>query len=140
MMRKGRAGKLTGEGGLVYPLPGIGVMLKVTVGELYSLYHCGDALPHTDTHGGDAKIQLLTAHNMNKCSGDPRSTASKRVSESNSPTIEIHLAFIYAKLFHHCQRLPGKGLIELKDVYIIHRESSALESLFSSRYWAYPKN
>lgn len=63
----------------------------VCFGKLYPFKHRGNILAETDAHGRYAKLYVALLHQIDQRAGNARTGAAERMTERDSPTVQVHL-------------------------------------------------
>ena len=71
----------------------------------------GDALPHADTHSGEAIATAAPSHFVNECRHEPCAAAAEGVTESDGAAVDVQFLGIDAELSNASNHLGRKGLV-----------------------------
>lgn len=68
---------------------GLGGLCLGSRGLVNAFDNGGDALPHADTHSGEAIATAAPFHFVNECRHEPCAAAAERVTESDSAAVDV---------------------------------------------------
>ena len=121
------------------------VLSKWFIFELYIIVEAAGSLPLEDTAGthsgadahADNTEALLSALKFAKESANHAAAShTKWVTESNGSSTWVKFLLGNAKLFNAVGSLRSKGLVNLKNVNVIHAKSTFLESSRDGESWS----
>src|SRR2546425_6627773 len=90
------------------------------------LEDCRRALPAADAHRHHAVTRLAPAHLAQQLHGKLCPRSPERVSERDSPAVDIRALIIHAQFAHHSYGLTSKRLVEFDQIDLVQREAGKL--------------
>src|SRR5260370_18456702 len=106
------------------------MILRCSCGSYRNLLHPldnrGNALPNADTHGCQAVAPAAPLQLMQEGHHNPCAAAAERVTQRDSPAVNVEFLLVKLKFPPTLQNLAGKGFVHLDQLHILHAEPCTL--------------
>src|SRR5260370_15475030 len=113
------------------------MILRCSCGSYRNLLHPldnrGNALPNADTHGCQAVAPAAPLQLVQEGHHKPCAAAAERVTQRDSPAVDVEFLLVNLKFAHTLQNLHGKGFVQFDQIHILDAEPGTLQNLANLR-------